>query len=161
MTTTAVLKLTTPEGRPFDLVLDQHSTEDEVMAVLKNAGNLGKWLVGKGCSFAEARPSQPALAGQKALTGGAGLGSFGGFPCSPILDAEGFPIFVYDGDKRAILHKKNGDNWYSFGVAFDEAGKTTKWGRACLTIKAGQTKPPVLGLPVAGVFSTNVSRETF
>ena len=52
-----------------------------------------------------------------------------------------------DGDKRAILHKKNGDNWYSYAVAQDDQGKTTKWGKACLTIKSGQTKPPVTGLP--------------
>jgi hypothetical protein len=149
MTTTAILKLTTPEGRPFDLMLDQTSTEEEVMAVLKNAGKLGNWLVGKGCRFADAQPSQAALGEQRALTGG-GLPTFAGFPCSPILDADGFPTWVMDGDKRAVLHKKNGDNWYSFGVAQDAAGKTTKWGKACLTIKSGQTKPQVVGLPVAG-----------
>ena len=142
---TITLNLTTPKGYRFDLAVSPEDSGPEVQALLERTERLADWFIGRGWGFAEAGP---ALGGQKALTAG-GLGSFGGLPCSPILDAEGFPIFVYDGDKRAILHKKNGDNWYSFGVAFDEAGKTTKWSKACLTLKSGQPKPPVLGLPAA------------
>ncbi len=143
---TVTLRLMTPKGYPLDLQVAPEDNGKDVQALLERATVLADWFVGQGWAFAEA---QPALTEQKALTAG-GMANFGGFPCSPILDADGFPTWVMDGDKRAILHKKNGDNWYSYGVAFDAAGKTTKWAKACLTIKAGQTKPPIGGLPSAG-----------
>lgn len=143
---TVTLNLRTPKGYPLDLTVAPEDNGKDVQALLERAEVLADWFVGQGWAFAEARS---ALAEQKALTTTAGMANFGGFPCSPILDADGFPTWVMDGDKRAILHKKNGDNWWSYGVAFDEAGKTTKWAKACLTIKAGQTRPPVLGLPAA------------
>ncbi len=144
MTTTAILKLTTPEGRPFDLVLDQTSTEEEVMAVLKNAGNLGNWLVGKGCRFADAQPSQPALAEQKALTAGAGP-TFCGYPCSPTVNEAGFPSWIVVDGKQAERHEKQGDVWWSVG----EGPKGERKYHQVLRIPKGEKVPPVLGLPAA------------
>lgn len=140
---TVTLRLKTPKGYPLDLAVAPEDNGKDVQALLERATVLADWFVGQGWGFADA---QPALGEQKAL-GVAGQTSFGGFVCSPILDADGFPTWVMDGENRAILHKKNGDNWYSYGVSFDEAGKTKKWSKACLTIKSGQTKPPVIGLP--------------
>ncbi len=142
---TVTLNLLTPKGYPLDLTVAPEDNGKDVQALLERAEVLADWFVGQGWNFAQ--PGQPALGGQKALTTDTGMAYFGGFPCSPILDADGFPTWVMDGENRAILHKKNGDNWYSYRVAFDAAGKTTKWSRACLTIKSGQTKPPVVGLP--------------
>lgn len=144
---TVTLQLMTPKGYPLNLTVAPEDNGKDVQALLERAEVLADWFVGQGWNFAEA---QPALGEQKALTAVTGMANFGGFPCSPILDADGFPTWVMDGDKRAILHKRQGDCWYSFGVAFDAAGKTTKWSKACLTIKAGQTKPPIGGLPAAG-----------
>ncbi len=146
---TVTLNLRTPKGYPLNLTVSPEDKGKDVHALLERAEAMADWFVGeggRGWAFAEARS---ALVEQKALTTTAGMANFGGFPCSPILDAEGYPTWVMDGSERAILHKRQGDCWYSYGVAFDDKGKATKWSKACLTIKAGQTKPPVLGLPAA------------
>ncbi len=140
---TVTLRVMTPKGYLMDVEIDPETKGADIEALLEKAEKLAHWFVGRGWGFADAQPGQAALAGgQKALAAAAGP-SFCGYPCSPILDAEGFPAWVMDGEKRAILHKKNGDNWYSC----DRGEK--KWSKACLAIKAGQTKPPVMGLPVA------------
>lgn len=144
MTATAVLKMNTPGGRPFDLVVSAETTEEEALAVVMNAGKLGIWLEGKGCSFVNA---QPALAEQRALTAAPTGPTFAGYPCSEDIDRNtGFPSWIISKDgKQADWHSQQGDNWYSY-----RTGPGPKDFQRVFTIRKGGKVPQILGLPSAG-----------
>lgn len=124
----------------MDVEIDPETKGADIEALLEKAEKLANWFVGRGWSFAEAGPA--ALAGQKALTGGP---TFCGYPCSPTVNAAGFPSWIMADGKQADRHEKQGDVWWSVGTG--PKGERTY--RPVLRIAKGEIVPPVLGLPGA------------
>jgi len=131
---TVTLRLTTPQGYPFDLSVSPADNGDEVRALLERAEKLGGWLVGRGWGFADAQPSLPS---PRELTAGP---TFCGYPCSPTVDDAGLPTWILVGDRQAMRREKQGDVWWS--VKGTDGSYTQ-----VLRIPKGEQAPAVVGLP--------------
>ncbi|MFZ1756808.1 MAG: hypothetical protein WBO46_23175 [Caldilineaceae bacterium] len=136
---TVTLKLTTPQGYPFDLAVSEDDNGDEVRGLLERAEKLGGWLVGRGWGFADAQPSLPSV---REIAAGP---TFCGYPCSPTTDDRGFPTYIIADGRQVQRREKQGDVWYSWS----EGPKEDRNYHQVLRIPKGEEVPPIVGLPAA------------
>lgn len=120
----------------MDLTIPARDDDRGIMALLDRAEQAAQAVAARdGWKLAEARSVEASSAEmQRGPT-------FCGFPCSPSLNALGFPAFVIAGDRMAKRHEKQGDTWYSYraGDGYEQV----------LNFRAGDAAPPVVGLDVA------------
>lgn len=130
---TVTLKLTTPNGQPFDLAVGPEDKWEDVQALLDRTDKLTGWLARNGWGFADAAPTGPSV---KELAAGP---TFAGYPCSVTVDDAGLPTWIMVNGHQAQRREKQGDTWWSYkdGETYVQA----------LRIPKGEQAPPVVGLP--------------
>ena len=128
----ATISLISPSGAPVTLEITQEETQEDILATITRADKVAGWCLSHGWATAHAEPAGPS-AGE--LDGGT---TFAGFPCSPMVNDAGLPVWILYNGQQAMRREKQGDTWWSVKVG---DGQYTQ----VLRIPKGETAPEVKG----------------
>jgi hypothetical protein len=132
--TTATVHLISPAGVPITLAISPDDDKDTIIALVERADKLGGWLLAHGWATAHAEAAGPSA---RELDGGP---TFAGFPCSPMVNEAGLPVWILYNGQQAMRREKQGDTWYSVRGAGGDGYIQV------LRIPKGEIAPAVRGL---------------